>query len=582
MAVVTTNSVEKANLIIKYKKDPIKFMEECIKIPVPGGSQFIKLYEPQKRIVKDFLINHDLILLKSRQIGMSTICQAMIAYLSIFFDNCIIGLVSRDNAEASDFCRKVKDMLFHLPDWIKPEYANDQIQYFVLTNGSALYAATIPTTNPASTLRGKAITMLVVDEAAFLRNIDDAWTALSQSVNRSQQDAKAAGIPYGNIVISTPNKTEGIGKWYFNNYQKAKRKENQFIPHEIHWSEIPLFKNDPFWYVRQCNLLNNDQRKIAQELELKFIGTDSTLFDADTQEALQEGDRTPLKEMKLKWGGELFIFSERQHGKFYIIGVDTASSAGDDFSGIQVMDFETCEQIMEYKGKLEPKMFSEVVKMVARMVPHNIIVVENTGGFGLTVINELQFDTQTKFNIFGEFRGKNKPNHSSSRSHKKEQNKQFVYGLSTNGKSRPLILDSLFDYVTTDTNTIKSERLAMELLGLTNKNDKIQADLGFNDDLALSWGFCCYVRKYCSVQLGNTSTVTQSELETMPLENTIDNIIKMNNTNGSLYLDSLEQEPKQFKKSLERYIKENVGTKLTGHVNVMDLWRQDNEQAGKY
>lgn len=92
-----------AQKYLEYKNDPIKFMEECIHIPTPGGSTLIKLYEPQKRIVESFLKNHDLILLKSRQIGMSTICQAIITYIFTFYKNCVVGIVSRDAAEASDF-----------------------------------------------------------------------------------------------------------------------------------------------------------------------------------------------------------------------------------------------------------------------------------------------------------------------------------------------------------------------------------------------------------------------------------------------------------------------------------------------
>jgi hypothetical protein len=217
------------------------------------------------------------------------------------------------------------------------------------------------------------------------------------------------------------------------------------------------------------------------------------------------------------------------------------------------------EQIMEYKGKLEPILFTEVVKTIAKLVPHNIIVVENTGGFGLTVINELQFDKSVGYNLYGEFRGTG-------------NEKKFVFGLSTTGKSRPLILEAMFDYINTNVNTVKSRRLAMELLALTNKSDKIQADNGFNDDLALSWGFCCYIRKYCASRLGNIGRVSSpEEMETLPVENSMYFVAGLNDGSSSIYLENKDSEDfGKLKRNLDRYITSNLGS-LNGTIDILSL-----------
>jgi len=68
---------------------------------------------------------------------------------------------------------------------------------------------------PDKTLRGKALTFLVIDEAAFVHHIDTAWTSLVPALSTSQMQARKANVPYGTVVLSTPNKTVGIGEWYF-------------------------------------------------------------------------------------------------------------------------------------------------------------------------------------------------------------------------------------------------------------------------------------------------------------------------------------------------------------------------------
>ena len=153
---LSKREIELGKKKLLYKKNPIKFIEDFVYIPTTGGSRKFKLYKQQKKIIREFFNNHHLVLLKSRQIGMSTLTQAIITYICVFHTNCVMGIVSRDGREASDFCRKVQNMLSQLPNWIKPEYKNKSIQYFVMENGCELHTATVSPINPTNVLRGKS------------------------------------------------------------------------------------------------------------------------------------------------------------------------------------------------------------------------------------------------------------------------------------------------------------------------------------------------------------------------------------------------------------------------------------------
>lgn len=551
---------------LEYKEDPIKFMEDCVLIPTPGGSQPIKLYEPQKRIIKSFFQHHELILLKSRQIGMSTLCQAIITYLFTFFDNCVVGIVSRDSPEASDFCRKTQDMIDQLPDWIRPKYKNRSIQYFILENGCQLHTASVSPANPGSVFRSKSITLLIIDEAAHIRNIDQAWTGIGSTLSKVQQVAAREKIPYGTILLSTPNKTEGIGKWYFSMWTGARTKQNAFWAHKIHWTEIPDFVNDPNWYKRQCKILNNDKSKIAQELELKFVGTEDSLFDEEVQQRLQNGFKDPLEIVTLpipKGRGELHRFKEINRAHYHIIGVDCASAAGSDNSAIEVIEYETMEQVLEFNGKVDPKQLVDVIRLVCAFCPHNILVIENTGGYGSSVIYDLMYDEETNYNLYGTDSGKDKG--------------VFIPGLSTNAKTRPLILDSLYTYIVEDPDIIHSERLAMELLGLVNKANRVEADKGFKDDLALAYGFACYVRKYDTDALGDCSALPDVEAQKMFTRESLKIMMGLNGESPlSAYRKMAIQdgrEDPEDKKNMDKYVYEKVMSgEFTGYIDVLSLF----------
>ena len=153
----------------------------------------------------------------------------------------------------------------------------------------------------------------------------------------------------------------------------------------------------------------------------------------------------------------------------------------------------------------------------------------------------------------------------------------YVHGVSTNSRTRPLMLDSLFSYVNEDTDVVKSERLAMELLGLVNKANRIEADTNMHDDLAMAYAFCAYVRKYCHEELGDVSAIPEVEAQQLY---TKDSLNAMMGLNGSTPLSAYRKmaiysgkEPTDTKSTLDKYIKDRINRgELTGYVDVMSFF----------
>lgn len=555
-------TLEYAEKYLYYKNNPVDFIKDCIYLPAPGKDILFDPYPPQKKLIETIYEKHHVIILKSRQIGISTLSQAILVHMMIFWDNMTAGIISRLGSEASSFARHTSAMIDKLPQWIKPKFSSRNVQNFILDNNSQLWSTAVSITNPSSSGRGRSFNFLILDEAAYILHADEVWTGLAPALFKSQNVAKQNNIPYGTLMISTPsNKQPGTtGYFFFQQWQRAINPDSIFRPFKIHWKEIPEFANDPEWYPRQCALLGNDQRKIQSELELRFISSENTLFTEQVQTDLQKMEgKKPLEIIKFHGEGEMWKFENLDKNKFFLLGVDTASETGSDFSTVEVFDYITMNQIMEFKGKLSVTKFSEIVKLIAKMVPHNIIIVENNS-YGNQVVESLRFDENYTFNIFGEMKGKS-------------PNQTFVPGLNTNSKTRPLILDALFHYINDDPGIIKSERLALELLTLTDKKGRIEAESGLNDDLCLSFGFICYARRYATNLIGDTEPLGEGEV--VNNDETINMIHNFNEPDIPLLGDFENQDFQQFKKSLDKFVQNGVnnGT-IQGQLNIFDLWRK--------
>jgi len=290
------------NEFIRCKNDFEYFCEEYVWLELPGKDVKFNLYQKQRDLIRIVQDKNYVLVLKSRQIGISTVIQAYGAWLCVFYDNCVVGIISKDGPESTIFARTIRGVIDKLPRWMKPKGGNPadpgfskrSEQSFILTNGSKCYASPVAPSAPEKTHRGKSLTFLVIDEAAFIGRLDEAWTSMVPALATNQKHAKANDVPFGTVILSTPNKTTGKGKWFFDKYSTSINKEDIFTTFTIHWRDIPELCNDPEWYKNQCKMFDNDPKKIAQELDLKFLPSSGSFFEDKVSQILQDIDIEPI------------------------------------------------------------------------------------------------------------------------------------------------------------------------------------------------------------------------------------------------------------------------------------------------
>ena len=97
------------------------------------------------------------------------------------------------------------------------------------SNGSQIKA--VPTSDDAG--RSEALSLLIIDEAAFIRNFDELWMGLYSTLSTGGRA----------VVLSTPN---GVGDKYHDLCVKSESGENEFNFIKLMWDVHP--ERDSEWF----------------------------------------------------------------------------------------------------------------------------------------------------------------------------------------------------------------------------------------------------------------------------------------------------------------------------------------------
>ena len=148
----------------EYKKcliDPVYFMRKYVKIQHPiRGTIAFDLYPFQASTLKDFADNDFSIVLKSRQMGISTLVAAYSLWLMIFHKDKNVLIISIKQDVSKEIVSKSRFANDNLPSWMRVECKEDNRLSLKLANGSQVSAVSSATTAG----RSAALSLLVLDE----------------------------------------------------------------------------------------------------------------------------------------------------------------------------------------------------------------------------------------------------------------------------------------------------------------------------------------------------------------------------------------------------------------------------------
>ena len=423
-----------------------------------------------KDVLKKYLESDYNVVLKSRQLGISTLSAAYSLWMMLFHNDKNVLCIATTKDTAKNLVTKVRIMYEGLPNWLKTQIIENNKLSLVFKNGSQIKA--LASTESAG--RSEALSLLILDEAAFIEKIDTIWTAAQQTL--------ATGGKC--LAISTPN---GVGNWFHRTWLDAKDGLNGFETIKLHWSEHP--ERDQSWRDEQTKILGPTQA--SQECDADFLSSGRSVVDPRVLEWYKEKMCCEPVE-KSGFDRNLWIWDYPNYSKQYLISADVARGDGTDYSAAQVFDLENMEQVAEYKGQLGTTEFGNFLIELATKYNDALLVVENNniGWATLQTIIDRGYE-----NLF--YQEKNhlvvdEDNHHTNRYRSIDRNK--VPGFTTTMKSKPLIVAKMEEYTREKMVKLKSTRLIDELFVFIYKNTKMEALEGYNDDLVMSYSILLWIR----------------------------------------------------------------------------------------
>ena len=457
------NKKEMMSQIMRCGKDPAFFCKKYAKISHPmRGSIPFDLYDFQEEALKDFKGNRFSVILKARQLGISTTVAAYVAWLMLFHKDKNVLVVATKLGTAANLVKKIKAIHKNLPAWLKiSDIAIDNRNSFELSNGSMVKASS--TSGDAG--RSEALSLLVIDEAAFVEGIDELWAGLYPTLSTGGRC----------IALSTPN---GVGNWFHKTYTEAEENKNDFHTIKLPWNVHP--ERDQNWFEKETR--NMSRREIAQELECNFNASGDTVIHGDDLKLIFEGATEP--DHKTGFDRNYWIWKEPNPHSEYILVADVARGDGSDFSVGHVFEVQTMEQVAEYQGKITPDMFAPLLFSIASEYNDALLIIENNS-LGIGVLTRLQ-DLAYK-NLYYSIK--------STHEYVDEVSAQAlggIAGFTMSMKTRPLVISKFEEFVRNKLITINSVRFANEIKTFVWHNGRPQAMRSYNDDLVIAACIGCW------------------------------------------------------------------------------------------
>lgn len=332
------------------------------------------------------------IVLKSRQIGASTVIEALISFHCWAFANVENRVVAHDKDSSLALFAKSRLMRESFAEKFGigvPKPLGTELEF---PHGNGPSFLDVATAGSTSAGRGMTRQALHVSEAAFIR--PESYLAMINTVHMSQNTIVAQE--------STANGEVGVGETFFKTWQDAVAGENDYIPIFIPWTVDPEcrlpsahliltkdelqfgkdYRLDPEqlawrrWVLK--NKCQGSATRFNQEYpvtpEIAFVFSEDPAFLPEEIASVRQGVLKPLEHgwMEFEEGTPRFvplrnapgkgdaraplrIFSWPQEGHEYYLGADPARGIETgDFAAVSVFDGTTGEQVAEMNCRISP------------------------------------------------------------------------------------------------------------------------------------------------------------------------------------------------------------------------------------
>ena len=444
---------------LKCKEDPVYFAENYIKIVnVDDGLVLFNMYPFQRKLIENFHNYRFNICKMPRQVGKSVTTVSYLLHYIVFNDNVNIGILANKASTSREILGRLQLSYENLPKWMQQGIVSWNKGSLELENGSKIVAAS----TSASAVRGMSFNIIFLDEFAFVPNhIADEFFA---SVYPTISSGKSTKV----IIVSTP---KGMNHFY-RMWHDAERNKNDFIPTEVHWSEVP--GRDEKWKAQ--TIANTSEEQFRAEHLCEFLGSIGTLINPSKLKILVYDD--PIK----RGDKGLDIYEEPKEDHDYLMTADVARGIGNDYSAFIVFDITNFpyKVVAKYKNnEIKPMLFPSIIEKVARGYNNSWILIE-INDIGDQVANILHYDLEYNNILMCSMKGRAGQIVGSGFSGKRTQ-----MGVRMTASVKKLGCSNLKLLIEDDKLIVNDYDIIAELTTFIQKHNTFEAEEGCNDDLAI-------------------------------------------------------------------------------------------------
>lgn len=245
----------------------------------------------------------------------TSVATVIILHYALFNKRKKIGILANKADTAQEILSRIQLAYEYLPHWLKCGVVEWNKRRVEFDNGTIILAAA----SSASSIRGQSLSMLYLDEIAFVEHFDE----FSASVLPTLSSGKRTRM----IFTSTPN---GLNH-FFDYCEGAKKGVNGFAYLEVPWYDVP--GRDEKWKEDILGGINHDLEKFKCEYECNFIGSSGTLISGAALKQL-----SAEQPMHYNAGYGYRVYEEPERDKQYVLIADVSRGKGLDFSAFHVID----------------------------------------------------------------------------------------------------------------------------------------------------------------------------------------------------------------------------------------------------
>lgn len=377
-----------------WANDPEAFFRDVVKITDENANVVSFDFDRrpyQRDCLERFLSNQLAIVLKARQIGLTTVACGLALWKLLFFENRFILVLSKNDEDAKKFLRRIRLMYQRLPDWVKArapkvlgKWGKHEAEF---SNGSVIYSATSASDHG----RGDTPTDVFLDEVGKMKNQDDSWSALYPAID--------AG---GNLWMF--GTADGYRDWFHRKWMEWTEDpevEAIFYP----WMVIP--GRDESWAARARRRLGEVlfKREYPASPEEAFQSSGSGVFSIEVLDEIEPWPKQRFRVERSESGAfqmqreesdaeefGLFVYEHPEPDAKYLTSADPAEGLVEsDPSVIQVLRWRhgAVTQVAVYRGLTGPEELADLNHQIAAIYNRATVLVERNNHGG-TMLKRLQ------------------------------------------------------------------------------------------------------------------------------------------------------------------------------------------------